>query len=70
MLGFGEWPCLKPVVVMSRSLTDAQVPGHLQGKVRISLKEPAALMAELEAKADHVPMWPAAIWCSPSCGRV
>lgn len=49
VLGFGEWPYTKPVVVVSRSLTDADLPEHLAGRVRISAKDPAALMAELDA---------------------
>lgn len=49
VLGFGEWPYTKPVVAMSRSLTDADIPEHLTGKARISRKDPAALMAELDA---------------------
>lgn len=50
VLGFGEWPYTKPVVVMSRSLTDADIPAHLPGKARISRKAPAALMEDLKAE--------------------
>ncbi len=48
VLGFGgDWPYHKPVVVMSRSLTDADIPAELKGKVRVSPLGPEALMAEL-----------------------
>lgn len=48
--GFDEWPYPKPVVVMSRSMRESDLPAALQGKVRISALEPAALMAELESE--------------------
>lgn len=48
VLGFGgDWPYQKPVIVMSRTLTDADIPAELAGKVRISPLAPEALMAEL-----------------------
>ena len=46
--GFPEWPYKKPVVVMSRSLTDADLPEALRGRVRLSRLEPAAVMQMLE----------------------
>jgi len=44
VLGFGEWPYTKPVVVLSRSLVQADVPDALQGKVEIMSLEPVDLM--------------------------
>lgn len=48
VLTFDEWPYRKPVVVMSRTMKDADVPERLRGKVRISNSSPQALMDELE----------------------
>ena len=48
VLTFGEWPYNKPVVVMSRSMTQANVPEELTSKVRVSSLEPVALMQSLE----------------------
>lgn len=36
VLTFGEWPYRKPVVVLSKTLTGAEIPGSLRGRVRIS----------------------------------
>lgn len=44
VLGFGKWPYTKPVIVLSRSLTQANIPDNLQGKVEIMSNEPADLM--------------------------
>ena len=44
VLGFGEWPYTKPVVVLSRSLNQADIPDNLQSKVEIMSYEPADLM--------------------------
>ncbi len=49
VLGFGEWPYTKPVVVMSSRLTEADIPQHLADKVRISPLAPEALMQGLNA---------------------
>jgi dihydrofolate reductase len=48
VLTFGEWFYTKPVVVMSRSLTDADIPDKIKDRVRLSAKTPADLMAELD----------------------
>ncbi|MFW8594135.1 dihydrofolate reductase family protein [Cribrihabitans neustonicus] len=48
VLGFGQWPYSKPVIVLSSSLTSGDVPGHLQDKVRLSRASPAGLMQELQ----------------------
>ena len=47
-LSFGEWPYNKPVIVMSRSLTEKDIPDHLHDKVRLSSQEPEALMQALD----------------------
>ena len=50
VLGFDQWPYEKPVVVMSRSMREADIPEPLRGKVRLSDKTPPALMQELDAE--------------------
>ncbi len=47
VLGFGDWPYPKPVVVMSRSLTPDDVPEALADKVRLTQLDPPALMRSL-----------------------
>ena len=47
VLTFGEWPYKKPVVVMSKTLTQADVPAELTDKVRMVALEPAELMKTL-----------------------
>lgn len=47
VLTFDDWPYHKPVVVMSRTLNDADIPDHLRGKVQISGHEPGELMHDL-----------------------
>ena len=49
VLTFGGWPYTKTVVVMSRTLTDADLPDELAGRVRFSNKSPNELMQELAA---------------------
>lgn len=44
VLGFGEWPYVKPVVVLSRSLASEDVPENLRDKVEITTLKPEALM--------------------------
>lgn len=48
VLSFESWPFAKPVVVMSRTLRQDEVPPHLAGKIRVNEKEPAALVQEIE----------------------
>lgn len=50
VLTFDDWPYDKPVVVMSRTLTDAEIPGGLRNKVVLSTLEPKELMQELDRK--------------------
>lgn len=47
VLTFDDWPHQKPVVVMSRSLTEADMPEHLKDKALISGLPPGALMEQL-----------------------
>lgn len=48
VMGFDiEWPYTLPVVVMTQTLTDADLDEALSGKVRVSAKSPTALMQEL-----------------------
>lgn len=53
VLGFGEWPYTKHVVVMSRSLVQADVPDHLQTKVEIMSLEPVDLMKKLGERGNR-----------------
>ena len=50
VLGFGEWPYLKPVVVLSNTLSQEDIPDHLRDKVELSQLTPDALMADLESR--------------------
>lgn len=45
-----DWPYEKPVVVMSVSLKDTDIPAHLSGRVRLSDATPVALMKVLSAE--------------------
>ncbi len=48
LLGFDQWIYTKPVIVLSNSLTDEDIPAHLKYKVRLSRSQPEALMQELK----------------------
>lgn len=48
--GFDPWPYQKPVVVMSRRLTEDAVPAALRGKVRLTRGTPTAVMTDLGAR--------------------
>jgi len=50
VLGFDHWPYEKPVIVMSRSLVDGDIPEQLRSKVRLSQLDPPDLMASLEGE--------------------
>ncbi len=50
VLSFGEWVYEKPVVVMSRSLTQTDIPDHLKERVRLSRSTPKTLLGELDAE--------------------
>ncbi len=43
VLGFGEWPYEKPVVVLSRSMTKQDVPENLHDKIDFSTASPEEL---------------------------
>lgn len=45
--GFGAWPYAKPVVVMSRSLSNADLPEELADRVQITDEAPRALLERL-----------------------
>ncbi len=47
VLGFDDWPYIKPVIVLSRSMRRNEIPSALRNKVEISQIEPADLMREL-----------------------
>jgi dihydrofolate reductase len=47
VLGFGEWPYALPLIVMSRTLTAADVPVALTGKVEVSAETPEELARRL-----------------------
>lgn len=49
MLKFGVWPYPFPVVVMSRSMTEADIPDDYKDKVRLSNKSPSDLMNEFSS---------------------
>ncbi|PHR94061.1 MAG: deaminase [Robiginitomaculum sp.] len=50
VLSFGAWPYNKPVVVLSRVLSQDDVPEHLAEKVRITHQTPHDIMEELYAE--------------------
>ncbi len=50
VLDFGQWPYNIPVVVLSKSLTDNDIPDHLKEQVEISQLPPDDLMAEFERR--------------------
>ena len=45
--GFDAWPYQKPVIVMSQSLSDSDIPQTLQSNVRVSRQDPDVLVQEL-----------------------
>lgn len=50
VLSFDKWPYAKPVVVMSHSLTDDDIPEALESRVRLSDLSPDDLMRQLESE--------------------
>lgn len=50
VLGFGDWPFTKPVVVLSRSLHANDIPKALQQHVQLSHLHPTELAATLQAQ--------------------
>ncbi len=47
VLTFGDWPYTVPVVVMSQTLTDADIPPEIKDKVQLTKLAPKALMESL-----------------------
>ncbi|WP_228850205.1 dihydrofolate reductase family protein [Halocynthiibacter styelae] len=47
VMGFDEWPYQKPVIVLSRSMTKADLPDVLHDKVEFSTATPEGLWEEL-----------------------
>ncbi len=70
VLGFGEWPYETPVIVLSRSVQQKDVPSHLNGKVEISNLDPKALMDEADRRGSGASMWTAARSYNPFFGTV
>jgi len=55
VLSFGQWPYQVPVVVLSGTLSDEDVPGDLTGKMTIRSETPAVLVESLAAHgAEHL----------------
>ena len=50
VLSFGDWPYEKPVVVMSRSLAEDDVPAELADRVSLTTLDPPAVMREVAEK--------------------
>jgi len=50
-LSFDAWPYSKSVVVLSKRLRQSDVPSALAGQVRISSKDPAAIVQEMAQEA-------------------
>ena len=47
VLGFGDWPYTKPVIVASSSLSDSDLPPELAAKVKLTQLAPRTLMQSL-----------------------
>ncbi|USG62881.1 dihydrofolate reductase family protein [Sneathiella marina] len=47
VLTFGDWPYKKPVVVLSRSMSPADIPAELADRVSVSSKTPEGVLTEL-----------------------
>ena len=50
VLGFEEWPYQKPVVVLSRSMSQDDLPENLRDKIEFSQLPPRELMASFQAR--------------------
>ncbi|RDT50002.1 dihydrofolate reductase [Escherichia coli] len=53
VLTFNEWPYDRPVLVLSRQLTDAPVPEALKGRVQFSHRTPREVIDDLAAQNVH-----------------
>ncbi|WP_101827130.1 dihydrofolate reductase family protein [Klebsiella michiganensis] len=52
-LTFDQWPYDRPVLVLSRQLTDTAIPEALKGKVQLSSRTPGEVLADLAAQNAH-----------------
>ena len=52
LLGFGGWAYSKPVVVLSSSMAQADIPSHLKDKVELTNETPTELMKRFD-KLGH-----------------
>jgi len=48
VLSFGEWPYKKPVIVMSKSLSDHDIPASLRDRVQLTALDPPEVMRWLQ----------------------
>jgi len=55
VLSFGEWPCIKLVIIVSWSLTPEDITDRLSEKVRLSPQEPETLMQCSTKKTGRKP---------------
>ncbi|WP_373964050.1 dihydrofolate reductase family protein [Kosakonia sacchari] len=53
VLTFDEWPYDRPVLVLSRQLSDTPVPEKLMGKVQFSCRTPGEVLTDLAAQNAH-----------------
>lgn len=53
VLTFDEWPYDRPVLVLSRQLTDTPVPEALKGRVQFSHRTPREVIDDLAAQNVH-----------------
>ncbi|AHJ74365.1 dihydrofolate reductase family protein [Kosakonia sacchari] len=53
VLTFDEWPYDRPVLVLSRQLSDTPVPEKLKGKVQFSCRTPREVLADLAVQNAH-----------------
>jgi len=53
LLGFGEWAYTKPVVVLSRSMSEQDIPERLAGKVEVSKLSPEGVMREFAVRGHE-----------------
>lgn len=44
----GEWPYTKPVIVLSRTLTQSDIPPHLTDKVTVTNETPADVLSSVD----------------------
>ena len=52
-LTFDQWPYDRPVLVISRQLSDIAIPEALKGKVQLSSRTPGEVLADLALQNAH-----------------